>query len=161
MAQNVEQVKKDAETRMAKSVETLKADLGKVRTGRAHPGLLEGIRVDYYGNKSPLSQVASVAVGDARTLSQVLPAGVRDRFNVLLQKQGGSIAQFDPFEPWFVNLTLVVGLSQSMGFRGEDGLDQHLMRRAAAAMLVGAAEVSVEPRSSNGVHLHISRYHFP
>jgi len=54
---------------MAKSVETLKADLGKVRTGRAHPGLLEGIRVDYYGNKSPLSQVASVAVGDARTLS--------------------------------------------------------------------------------------------
>jgi len=69
MAQNVEQVKKDAETRMAKSVETLKADLGKVRTGRAHPGLLEGIRVDYYGNKSPLSQVASVAVGDARTLS--------------------------------------------------------------------------------------------
>ena len=77
--------------------------------------------------------LARAGYGDARTLSQVLPAGVRDRFNVLLQKQGGSIAQFDPFEPWFVNLTLVVGLSQSMGFRGEDGLDQHLMRRAAEA----------------------------
>ena len=77
--------------------------------------------------------LARAGYGDARTLSQVLPVGVRDRFNVLLQKQGGSIAQFDPFEPWFVNLTLVVGLSQSMGFRGEDGLDQHLMRRAAEA----------------------------
>jgi len=77
--------------------------------------------------------LARAGYGDARTLSQVLPAGVRDRFNVLLQKQGGSIAQFDPFEPWFVNLTLVMGLSQSMGFRGEDGLDQHLMRRAAEA----------------------------
>lgn len=69
MAESVESIKKDAETRMAKSVETLKADLGKIRTGRAHPGLLEHIRVDYYGNKSPLSQVANVAVGDARTLT--------------------------------------------------------------------------------------------
>jgi ribosome recycling factor len=69
MAESVENIKKDAETRMAKSVETLKTDLGKIRTGRAHPGLLEHIRVDYYGNKSPLSQVANVAVGDARTLS--------------------------------------------------------------------------------------------
>lgn len=69
MLQSVEGIKKDAETRMAKSMETLKADLGKIRTGRAHPGLLEHIRVDYYGNKSPLSQVANVAVGDARTLT--------------------------------------------------------------------------------------------
>ena len=69
MPESVENIKKDAETRMAKSVETLKSDLGKIRTGRAHPGLLEHIRVDYYGNKSPLSQVANVAVGDARTLT--------------------------------------------------------------------------------------------
>ncbi len=71
--------------------------------------------------------------GDARTLSKVLPAAMRDKLNALLVRRGASIAQFDPFEPWFVNLTLVMGLSQSMGFRGEDGLDQHLMRRAAAA----------------------------
>lgn len=69
MPESVENIKKDAETRMAKSVETLKSDLGKIRTGRAHPGLLEHIRVDYYGNKSPLSQVANVAVSDARTLT--------------------------------------------------------------------------------------------
>ncbi|MDO8704637.1 MAG: ribosome recycling factor [Sulfuricaulis sp.] len=69
MPESVENIKKDAETRMVKSVETLKSDLGKIRTGRAHPGLLEHIRVDYYGNKSPLSQVANVAVGDARTLT--------------------------------------------------------------------------------------------
>ena len=77
--------------------------------------------------------LAHAGYGDARTLSKVLPAAVRDKFNALLVQRGGSIAQFDPFEPWFVNLTLVMGLSQSMGFRGEDGLDQHLMRRAAEA----------------------------
>lgn len=77
--------------------------------------------------------LAQAGYGDARTLSKVLPAAVRDKFNALLVRRGASIAQFDPFEPWFVNLTLVMGLSQSMGFRGEDGLDQHLMRRAGEA----------------------------
>jgi ribosome recycling factor len=69
MTQSVESIKKDAETRMAKSVETLKNDLGKIRTGRAHPGLLENVRVDYYGNKTPLNQVANVSAADARTLT--------------------------------------------------------------------------------------------
>ena len=69
MTDSIDQIKKDAEARMAKSAETLKADLGKIRAGRAHPGLLEQIRVDYYGQKSPLSQVANVAVSDARTLT--------------------------------------------------------------------------------------------
>ena len=77
--------------------------------------------------------LAHAGYGDARTLSKVLPPGVRDKFNVLLLQRGGSIAQYDPFEPWFVNLTLVIGLSQSMGFRAEDGLDQYLMQRAASA----------------------------
>lgn len=77
--------------------------------------------------------LAHAGYGDARTLSKVLPAGMRDKFNALLVQRGASIAQFDPFEPWFVNLTLVMGLSQSMGFRGENGLDQYLMRRAADA----------------------------
>jgi ribosome recycling factor len=69
VTQSVESIKKDAETRMAKSLETLRNDLGKIRTGRAHPGLLENVRVDYYGNKTPLNQVANVSAADARTLT--------------------------------------------------------------------------------------------
>jgi len=69
MAESVDKIKKDAETRMAKSVDTLKNDLGKIRTGRAHPGLLETVRIDYYGNKAPLNQVANVSAPDARTLT--------------------------------------------------------------------------------------------
>ncbi|HWA14583.1 MAG TPA: ribosome recycling factor [Burkholderiales bacterium] len=62
-------VKKAAEQRMQKSLETLKADLGKVRTGRAHTGILDHIQVDYYGNPTPLNQVANVSLLDARTIS--------------------------------------------------------------------------------------------
>lgn len=69
MADSVDKIKKDAEARMAKSVETLKADLGKIRTGRAHVGLLDHIKVDYYGAKTPLNQLANVSVADARTLT--------------------------------------------------------------------------------------------
>ncbi len=64
-----DKIKKDTEARMAKSIEALKADLGKVRTGRANTGLLDHIHVDYYGAKTPLSQVANIAVSDARTLT--------------------------------------------------------------------------------------------
>jgi ribosome recycling factor len=62
------EVKKSAEQKMHKTLETLKTDLGKVRTGRAHAGLLEHIQVDYYGNATPLNQVASISVIDSRTL---------------------------------------------------------------------------------------------
>ncbi len=58
----------DAESRMSKSIEAFKHEISKLRTGRAHPSLLEQIRVDYYGNETPLSQVANITVGDARTL---------------------------------------------------------------------------------------------
>src|SRR5579872_4080583 len=61
-------VLKDLETRMQKSIDAFKHEMSKLRTGRAHPGLLEGIRVDYYGNETPLNQVANITVGDARTL---------------------------------------------------------------------------------------------
>jgi ribosome recycling factor len=61
-------VKKSAEQKMQKSVEALKADLGKVRTGRAHTGLLDHIVVDYYGNPTPINQVANVNLLDARTI---------------------------------------------------------------------------------------------
>jgi ribosome recycling factor len=61
-------VKKNAEQKMHKSLEALKADLGKVRTGRAHPGLLDHVSVDYYGTQTPISKVANVSLLDARTL---------------------------------------------------------------------------------------------
>jgi len=61
-------VKKTAEQKMQKSFETLKADLGKVRTGRAHPGLLDHVKVDYYGNPTPINQVANVSLIDSRTI---------------------------------------------------------------------------------------------
>jgi len=65
----IEELKKDAAERMQKSVTALSQALIKVRTGRAHPSLLEQISVSYYGSSTPLNQVANVAVDDARTLS--------------------------------------------------------------------------------------------
>lgn len=65
----LEDLKKDATKRMAKSIESLKADLTKIRTGRAHTSLLDHITVEYYGSQVPLNQVANVSVGDARTLT--------------------------------------------------------------------------------------------
>jgi ribosome recycling factor len=62
-------VKKAAEKKMQKSVEALKTDLGKVRTGRAHTGLLDHIKVDYYGTTMPINQVANVTLGDAHTIT--------------------------------------------------------------------------------------------
>lgn len=61
-------VKKTAEQKMHKSLEALKTDLGKVRTGRAHTGILDHITVDYYGTQMPLSQVANLTLLDARTI---------------------------------------------------------------------------------------------
>jgi ribosome recycling factor len=61
-------VKKTAEQKMSKSLDTLKADLGKVRTGRAHTGLLDHVMVDYYGSPTPINQVASLTLVDARTI---------------------------------------------------------------------------------------------
>lgn len=62
-------IKKTAEQKMAKSVESFKNDLHKIRTGRAHPGLLDQVQVDYYGSMLPISQVANVTLLDARTIS--------------------------------------------------------------------------------------------
>jgi ribosome recycling factor len=62
------EIQKDARIRMGKSLETLRHELAKIRTGRAHPSLLEHVLVDYYGSEVPISQAASVAVEDARTL---------------------------------------------------------------------------------------------
>jgi len=64
----INDVKKTAEQKMAKSLDALKADLSKVRTGRAHTGLLDHIHVDYYGSMMSLAQVANVTLADARTI---------------------------------------------------------------------------------------------
>lgn len=61
-------IKKNVEQKMHKSLEALKTDLGKIRTGRAHTGLLDHVMVDYYGNPTPVNQVANVTLTDARTI---------------------------------------------------------------------------------------------
>jgi ribosome recycling factor len=66
---SINEIKKDAETRMAKSVDALKHDLTRLRTGRASTALVDNLKVSYYGSDVPLSQVANVSVSDARTLT--------------------------------------------------------------------------------------------
>jgi ribosome recycling factor len=62
-------IKKSAEQKMTRSLEALKLDLGKVRTGRAHAGLLDHVMVDYYGTMTAIPKVANVSLGDARTIT--------------------------------------------------------------------------------------------
>ena len=80
-------IKKNAEQKMKKTIEALKTDLGKVRTGRAHTGILDHVMVDYYGNPTPLPQVANVTLVDGRTIgvspyekkmAQVIEKAIRD-----------------------------------------------------------------------------------
>lgn len=64
----IDEIKTDGESRMQKSIEALEAAFSKLRTGRAHPGILSGVMVSYYGSDTPLNQVASINVEDSRTL---------------------------------------------------------------------------------------------
>ena len=64
----INDVTTDAKNRMARSIDALRQELSKLRTGRAHPSLLDHVRVSYYGSEMPLNQVANVSVQDARTL---------------------------------------------------------------------------------------------
>lgn len=66
---SVAEIKKSAESRMSKSLEQLRSNLSKIRTGRAHAGILEHVNVEYYGSPVPLSQVANLNLVDARTIS--------------------------------------------------------------------------------------------
>ena len=76
----IDEILQDAEARMGKSVEALSKELTKIRTGRAHPSLLDQVSVEYYGNATPIKQVANVTVEDSRTLvvtpweKQMVPA---------------------------------------------------------------------------------------
>lgn len=65
----IEDIKSDAEERMKKSLEALGHNFNKIRTGRAHPSILDGIKADYYGADTPLNQLANINVEDARTLA--------------------------------------------------------------------------------------------
>ena len=65
----IDEIKADADQRMGKSIESFKQELSKIRTGRAHPSLLDHLKVDYYGSDVPLSQAANIAVEDSRTLT--------------------------------------------------------------------------------------------
>ena len=65
----INEIKADAKSRMAKSVESLGHAFAKIRTGRAHPSILDAVRVDYYGSEVPVGQVANISVEDARTLA--------------------------------------------------------------------------------------------
>jgi ribosome recycling factor len=66
---SIAEIKKTAESKMARSIEALKTELQKVRTGRAHPGILDQVHIEYYGSMVPISQVANVSLLDARTIS--------------------------------------------------------------------------------------------
>ncbi len=65
----INEIKKDTQERMAKSIESLKSHLNKIRTGRAHSSLLDNITVDYYGMETPLNQVGNISTPDARTIA--------------------------------------------------------------------------------------------
>jgi ribosome recycling factor len=66
---SIAEIKKNAEQKMLKSIEAFKVELSKIRTGRAHPGILDQVQVEYYGSLVPISQVANVTLQDARTIS--------------------------------------------------------------------------------------------
>ncbi|MBC7956936.1 MAG: ribosome recycling factor [Cytophagales bacterium] len=66
---SIADIRKTAEEKMAKSIESFRGELQKIRTGRAHPGILDQVQVDYYGSMVPISQVANVTLLDARTIS--------------------------------------------------------------------------------------------
>jgi len=65
----IDEIIKDAEQRMQKSLESLRSQMSKVRTGRAHPSLLDGVMVNYYGSDTPLKQLANITTEDSRTLA--------------------------------------------------------------------------------------------
>jgi ribosome recycling factor len=83
----IDKVISDAEKRMLKSVETLEKELVKIRTGRASPSLLEGIKVEYYGNEVPLQQVASITIPESRSLAiQPWEKGMTDKIEKAILK---------------------------------------------------------------------------
>jgi ribosome recycling factor len=69
MSMTISEIKTNADTKMAKSIDAFKSNLQKIRTGRAHPGILDHVQIDYYGAMMPIGQVANVTLVDARTIN--------------------------------------------------------------------------------------------
>ena len=85
----VAEIKTSAEAKMGRSIESFKGELQKIRTGRAHPGILDQVQVDYYGSSVPLSQVASVSLLDARTISvQPWEKGMAPKIEKAIRESG-------------------------------------------------------------------------
>ena len=85
----VAEIKTSAEAKMGRSIESYKGELQKIRTGRAHPGILDQVQVDYYGSSVPLSQVASVSLVDARTISvQPWEKGMAPKIEKAIRESG-------------------------------------------------------------------------
>lgn len=85
----INELKKTAEQKMQKALEVLKADLGKVRTGRAHAGILDQVMVEYYGNMVPVNQVGNVGLADARTITvQVWEKGMLQKVEKAIRDSG-------------------------------------------------------------------------
>ena len=83
------EIRSTAEQKMAKSIESFKNELQKIRTGRAHPGLLDQVQVEYYGSKVPISQVANVSLLDARTISvQAWEKGMGPKIEKAIREAG-------------------------------------------------------------------------
>ena len=87
----IEEIKRDTTTRMSKSVEALNHEFSKLRTGRAQASLLDHVSVPYYGSDTPLNQVASVVVSDARTLT-VTPWGASSQDSCLVSPTRACLA---------------------------------------------------------------------
>ena len=86
---SIPDIKQTAEQKMAKSVEAFKAELQKIRTGRAHPGLLDQVHIEYYGSNVPISQVANVTLIDARTIGvQAWEKGMAAKIEKAIRESG-------------------------------------------------------------------------
>ncbi|CAN5536890.1 ribosome recycling factor [soil metagenome] len=86
---SIADIKKNAEQKMQRSIEALKTELQKIRTGRAHPGILDQVAVEYYGSKVPVSQVANVTLVDARTISvQPWEKGLAPKIEKAIRESG-------------------------------------------------------------------------
>ena len=138
----IDSLKKEATARMAKSVDSLKQELTKLRTGRAHASLLDHITVSYYGNETPLNQVASVAVADARTAVAELSDLVRGSVTI------GTVTAHDVDMP---SLLARFASSAARVF-GLDG------RKGALGVGLDADAVLIDPGRAWTITAHSLRY---
>ena len=126
---SVADVKKNTDQKMQKSIETLKNDLAKVRTGRAHVGMLDHVQVDYYGTPTHINQVANVTLLDARTIGVVdnqhllVGGDVRAIHQVTIDGDRADVVEIGSRDGGFVDLGAEVGAHEEARARYRAGLD--------------------------------------